>query len=111
MHTAHCARNITLCPVCKEPVPKAQFPEHRDKCEVKRSVMKKPSPPPAPPINLEKNDYFRRQREVEQKKIEARNERRLQKMERLVDAGEPLGHYGANKGRSGSMAENTLGKG
>lgn len=71
--------------------------------------MKKPSPPPPPPTNLENNDYYRKQREIEQKKIEKRNERRLQKMERLVDAGEPVGHYGTSKGRSGGMAENNLG--
>nr|XP_022899777.1 TRAF-type zinc finger domain-containing protein 1-like isoform X2 [Onthophagus taurus] len=29
MHTAHCARNITLCPICKEPIPKNQFEEHK----------------------------------------------------------------------------------
>lgn len=97
MHTAHCARNITLCPQCKEPVPKAQFQEHKDQCVVKKFVQKKPSPPPT---NLETNDYYRKQREVEQKKIDARNERRLQKLERLVDSGEPLGHYGNNKTRN-----------
>ncbi|GJQ83676.1 hypothetical protein Trydic_g19874, partial [Trypoxylus dichotomus] len=31
MHTAHCARRITLCPVCKEPVPKNQFEQHKAK--------------------------------------------------------------------------------
>lgn len=29
MHTAHCARNITLCPICKEPVAKAQLESHK----------------------------------------------------------------------------------
>ena len=29
MHTAHCARNIQLCPTCKEPVPKREFEDHK----------------------------------------------------------------------------------
>ena len=28
MHTAHCARHITLCLKCNEPIPKRQFDEH-----------------------------------------------------------------------------------
>lgn len=32
MHTAHCARNITLCPACKEPIPKNKFEEHKRRC-------------------------------------------------------------------------------
>lgn len=31
MHTAHCARNITLCPICKEPIPKNEFEKHKSK--------------------------------------------------------------------------------
>ena len=29
MHTAHCARHITLCQNCDEPIPKKEFPDHR----------------------------------------------------------------------------------
>ena len=29
MHTAHCARHITLCQKCDEPIPKKEFPDHR----------------------------------------------------------------------------------
>ena len=28
MHEVHCARNITCCPKCKEPVPRATLEEH-----------------------------------------------------------------------------------
>lgn len=31
IHTVHCARNIKVCPVCKEPVPQAELQEHHDK--------------------------------------------------------------------------------
>lgn len=39
MHTAHCARNITLCPVCKEPVPKNQFEKHREKHKYDPNIL------------------------------------------------------------------------
>ena len=29
MHTAHCARHITLCQNCDEPIPKKEFPDHK----------------------------------------------------------------------------------
>ena len=29
MHTAHCARHITLCQNCDEPIPKKEFTDHR----------------------------------------------------------------------------------
>ena len=29
MHTAHCARHITLCQNCDEPIPKKEFLDHR----------------------------------------------------------------------------------
>ncbi|XP_069356997.1 uncharacterized protein [Maniola hyperantus] len=29
-HAVHCARNIRMCPVCKEPVPLADLPAHHD---------------------------------------------------------------------------------
>lgn len=33
MHTAHCARNITLCTICKEPFPKSSIEVHKKDCE------------------------------------------------------------------------------
>ncbi|KAG5877116.1 hypothetical protein JTB14_020456 [Gonioctena quinquepunctata] len=66
MHTMHCARNITLCKTCKEPFPKAQFADHEKSC--------KPASRKA----------------VEDKKMEARKERYMQKMDRLVDTGYSL---------------------
>ena len=36
MHTAHCARNIALCPVCDEPVPKSGFDEHNEEFHTER---------------------------------------------------------------------------
>lgn len=82
MHTAHCARNITLCKNCNEPVPKNQFDDHIKKCE-KRKV-KKPSPPPT---TLENSSYFQQRKAVDDKKAAVRKERYMQKMDRLVDTG------------------------
>ncbi|CAB3246134.1 unnamed protein product [Arctia plantaginis] len=31
IHSVHCARNIRMCPVCKEPVPHNELQEHHDK--------------------------------------------------------------------------------
>ncbi|XP_075983538.1 uncharacterized protein LOC142981475 [Anticarsia gemmatalis] len=31
IHSVHCARNIRVCPVCKEPVPQNELQEHHDK--------------------------------------------------------------------------------
>lgn len=31
MHVVHCARNMTVCPVCGDAVPKAHLKEHRQK--------------------------------------------------------------------------------
>lgn len=31
MHVAHCARNMAVCPVCGDAVPKAHLKEHRQK--------------------------------------------------------------------------------
>ncbi|KAJ0173329.1 hypothetical protein K1T71_011505 [Dendrolimus kikuchii] len=31
IHTVHCARNIKVCPVCKEPVPQVELQEHHEK--------------------------------------------------------------------------------
>ncbi|XP_072381658.1 uncharacterized protein [Diabrotica undecimpunctata] len=85
MHTMHCARNITLCKVCKEPVPKGQFPDHEKTC--KKPVEPKPLPPLT---NFEKSSYYQTRKSVEDKKTEARKERYMQKMERLVDTGYSL---------------------
>ncbi|XP_052738881.1 TRAF-type zinc finger domain-containing protein 1-like [Bicyclus anynana] len=30
-HAVHCARNLSVCPACKEPVPHAELPAHHDK--------------------------------------------------------------------------------
>ena len=30
MHTMHCARNILLCPLCDEPVPRSEVEEHNE---------------------------------------------------------------------------------
>ncbi|CAG9861291.1 unnamed protein product [Phyllotreta striolata] len=87
IHTMHCARNITLCKVCKEPIPKSQFPEHEKTC--KKSAIPKPKPLP-PATNLEKSQYFQTRKAVEDKKVEARKERQMQKMDRLVDSGYSL---------------------
>ena len=43
MHTAHCARHITLCQKCDEPVPKREFENHR--CQIETSPA-----PPQPPV-------------------------------------------------------------
>ena len=32
MHTLHCIRNITLCSVCDEPIPKREFDDHKQQC-------------------------------------------------------------------------------
>ncbi|CAG9814888.1 unnamed protein product [Phaedon cochleariae] len=83
MHTMHCARNITLCKTCREPIPKSEYEKHENSCK-KPTVNKKPI---IPPTTLEKSSYFQTRKAVEDKKVEARKERYLQKMDRLVDSG------------------------
>ena len=36
MHTLHCARNITLCDICDEPIPKREFEEHKKECPISK---------------------------------------------------------------------------
>lgn len=44
MHTAHCARHITLCKKCDEPVPKKDLPNHV--CETEETKAEQLQPPP-----------------------------------------------------------------
>lgn len=88
MHTAHCARNITLCKTCKEPVPKAQYEEHAKKCPTKTAIAKKPPPPP---LDLEKNDYYRKEKAIQDKKLAQRQERYLERHEKFIESGHALG--------------------
>lgn len=85
MHTIHCARNITLCKTCKEPIPKSQFSSHEKSC---RPVEPKPLPPPL--TTFEKSSYYQARKTVEDTKVDARKERYLQRMEKLVDTGYTL---------------------
>ena len=43
MHTAHCARHITLCSKCDEPIPKREFDEHQSQCS--GPIVEEPSQP------------------------------------------------------------------
>ena len=43
MHTLHCARNITLCEICDEPIPKREFEEHKKQCPISQ-VDENPTP-------------------------------------------------------------------
>lgn len=88
MHTAHCARNITLCKTCKEPVPKAQFEEHAKKCQAKAVLVQKPAPPP---VDIEKSEYYRKQKAIQEKKVAQRQERYLERHEKFLEPGNTLG--------------------
>lgn len=94
MHTAHCARNITLCPTCKEPISKANFEEHKKLCVKKKA---QPQLPPQPPSKIEQSKYFVEQKTIQDKKILQRQEKRLAKLEKLADSGETLGHVNSKK--------------
>lgn len=85
MHTAHCARNITLCKKCKEPIPKNLFEEHSKKCQ-QRKVEK----PKLPPLNIESNEYYKHQREVEDKKRSQWREEQMRRQEKFMDTGHSL---------------------
>lgn len=101
MHTAHCARNITLCKTCKEPVPKAQFEEHSKKCQAKVAAVPKPAPPP---LDIEKSEYYRKQKAVQDAKIAQRQERYLERHERFLEAGNALGASGSTRPKAPSPA-------
>lgn len=82
MHTAHCARNITLCNVCKEPIARAKYEEHSKKCVPQRpSKQKTPEPPKT---NLEKSPYFQSRKEVQDKKLADRKEKYLERHEKFL---------------------------
>lgn len=87
MHTAHCARNITLCKICKEPVPKSQFEEHSKKCQIK--TVTKPAPPPL--TKIEKSDYYSKQKAIQDKKIADRQERYFERHEKFLNVGNKVG--------------------
>lgn len=89
MHTAHCARNITLCKVCKEPVPKAEYDKHLKKCGNKIVTT-----PPTPPTQLEKSVYYAKEKAIEDKKIAQRKERYLERHEKFLESGNTLGNGG-----------------
>lgn len=84
MHTAHCARNITLCKVCKEPIPKNQFDDHAKAC---RPKVEKPKPPS---LDIEKTEYYRKQKSIQDEKEAKRREEYLKRYDRFVDPGHNL---------------------
>ena len=43
MHTLHCARNITLCDICDEPIPKREFEEHKKECPISKEDNEAPA--------------------------------------------------------------------
>jgi hypothetical protein len=88
LHTAHCARNITLCHLCTEPIPRNQFESHLKACVVAKQKKK---PPPPSPIKLELSSYYREQKAIEDKKAVARKERLIRKYDRMLDPGYKLG--------------------
>jgi hypothetical protein len=92
LHTAHCARNITLCHLCTEPIPKNQnqFESHKEACPYAVAKQKKKPPPPSP-IKLELSSYYREQKAIQDKKAAARKERLIRKYDRMLDPGYKLG--------------------
>ena len=42
MHTLHCARHITLCDICDEPIPKREFEEHKKECPISKEDTEAP---------------------------------------------------------------------
>ena len=51
MHTAHCARHITLCQKCDEPVPKREFENHKCDNQVESTPEPLPPPPSKPKVS------------------------------------------------------------
>ena len=43
MHTLHCARHITLCDICDEPIPKREFDEHKKECPISKENNEAPT--------------------------------------------------------------------
>lgn len=66
MHTAHCARKITLCQICKEPVPKNSFETHKKHCFAHKT---KSSPEPVSSVSRSKIESSY-QKKIVQKKSE-----------------------------------------
>ncbi|KAF5284251.1 hypothetical protein FQR65_LT00251 [Abscondita terminalis] len=85
MHTAHCARNISLCPKCKQPIAKPDIDNHVRTCRVS------PPKPVVPPTQFEQSSYYSSRKEIEDKKAQVRKEKQMQRMEKLVDVGNRLG--------------------
>ncbi|XP_048521998.1 TRAF-type zinc finger domain-containing protein 1 [Dendroctonus ponderosae] len=102
MHTMHCARNITLCKVCNEPIPKLEYETHRETC--RNREPKKPSPPP---ISLENSSYFQQRKAVEDRKAEIRKQSYLKRHEHLMDKGFTLKETVVNGYGSGNSSSSS----
>ncbi|KAK9892415.1 hypothetical protein WA026_019865 [Henosepilachna vigintioctopunctata] len=98
MHTAHCARKISLCKTCKEPVPKTNLEEHSKKCLEKQQLSPREK---VPESNLERSSYYQNRRIIEERKHEEKRERYLERHEKFLDRG-----YSMKK--SGSPSKSTL---
>ncbi|KAB0791435.1 hypothetical protein PPYR_03235 [Photinus pyralis] len=94
MHTAHCARNITLCGTCKEPIPKNEFQQHAKTCVPKAKPIVKPT---VPPTKIEQSSYFTARKEIEDKKSQQRQEKRMERLEKFTNIGETVGHSKAKE--------------
>lgn len=91
MHTAHCARNFTLCGVCKEPIPKSDFQQHSKTCKAESKVK-----PAVTPTKIEQSSYFAARKEIEDKKVQQRQERRLERLEKFTNVSQTVGHAHSN---------------
>ncbi|KAK4878132.1 hypothetical protein RN001_010638 [Aquatica leii] len=89
MHSMHCARNISLCAKCKEPIPKSDIEKHTQLCKTSPPKLK----PIESPSKLEQSSYFVARKEIEDKKVQVRKEKQMQRMEKLVGVGNQLGSY------------------
>ncbi|KAL3271684.1 hypothetical protein HHI36_022157 [Cryptolaemus montrouzieri] len=108
MHTAHCARNITLCKVCKEPVPKLQFEEHAKACVQKPKPQPKQKTPEPPKTNIEKSPYFQARKEIADKKQADKRERFLERHEKFLDTGYSLNNNVAKSASSTVTNKKTM---